>query len=193
MALWIFVNEKGLVDGWSSQYMDGAIEVDLDVGNPLLNRLGSVRYKNGVLFEDESVTLEKAVQEKDRELNEACKQAIIDGFIHNINGIDYRFSLDMEAQMNFQGAERLLSAGAIEEIYWTVRTMDGEYTRIPINKEVMIELSIKILTHKDGMISRYRDILMPYVKSLRNVKEIESVNWNSRVYSVAEVNDILKY
>jgi hypothetical protein len=59
---------------------------------------------------------------------------------------------------------------------WTVRK-NGEYTRIPINKAIMNELTIAILLHKDSNISKYRDFLMPLVNSATTVEEINAIKW----------------
>lgn len=128
----------------------------------------------------ESKPLEEILQEqrilKDRELNDACQEAILAGFKHTINGIEYEFSYDKEAQGNFSDAQSILSDGLIAELLWTVK-QDGEYTRIPINKTIMDELKLVILLHKTSNISKYRDKLMPLVESASSVEEVEAVIW----------------
>ena len=123
--------------------------------------------------------LDKAKEDKSKELNTACQEAILSGFYHVIDGEKYHFSFDIEAQLNFQGAERLFSMGAIDEVKWTVHREDGRYERITINKEIMNELSLVILKHKNDNISKYRDVLLPMVEKAETVEEVESITWDS--------------
>lgn len=113
---------------------------------------------------------------KDIELNVSCKESILSGFKHTIDGVEYHFSFDTEAQLNFQGARELLMNDEISEIMWTVRR-DGEYTRIPINKSIMTELTVAILRHKESNIAKYRDFLMPLVQQATTVEEIDTIVW----------------
>jgi hypothetical protein len=115
---------------------------------------------------------------KDEELNKDCKESILKGFTHTIEGVEYFFSFDPEAQSNFQGVERLFDKGLVTEVTWTVRKSE-EYKRIIITKEVMDELTIKILQHKNGNISKYRDYLLPLVHQATTVEEVEGISWDS--------------
>lgn len=144
----------------------------------LFNAIWDFSKNDWVEGENSEEVLEVYKQGKDMELNEACKESILKGFTHEVNGIEYHFSFDSEAQFNFQGAERLFSTGQIDEIRWTVKNMEtGEYERILITKEVMEELVMKILQHKDSNISKYRDFLLPIVKSAETIEEIETIKW----------------
>ena len=124
-------------------------------------------------------SLDEAKERKNEELNIACQEAILSGFYHVIDGERYHFSFDMEAQLNFQGAERLFSMGVIDEVKWTVHREDGRYERITINKEIMDKLSLVILKHKNDNISKYRDVLLPMVEKAETVEEVESITWDS--------------
>lgn len=113
---------------------------------------------------------------KDEELNAACAKSILSGFDQEINGVVYHFSFDTEAQLNFQGSERLLSSGMIESIDFTV-FRDGKYERIAIDKDAMNILTMAILRHKADNIAKYRDVLMPKVEAASTKEEIESIKW----------------
>jgi hypothetical protein len=115
-------------------------------------------------------------QLKDAELNELCRQSILAGFTHTIDGIEYQFSYDSEAQQNFTDAMTALGQGLIQSIGWTVKK-EGEYTRIQITPEIMNELKIVILMHKDSNISKYRDVLMKAVTEAQTVEEVRAVSW----------------
>lgn len=138
-------------------------------------------FQNGDWVEtitDEEL-LDPLKKQKDDELNEACKQAILAGFEHVINGQTYWFSYDMEAQGNFRDGRDILKDGIKTEVPWTVRIggVDGEYARIPINLAVMNELTLIIMDHKLEKISKYRDELMPLVDAAERPEDLLAVNW----------------
>lgn len=134
------------------------------------------KYEDGTLIKDESVLLEIARQEKNLELADECNKAILSGFNYTINNIDYHFSFDVEAQLNFQGASLLFAQDKITELTWTVTNGDN-YERIIITKEIMNELNIAMLQHKANNISRYRDILSPKLATATTIEEIQSLSW----------------
>lgn len=179
MKIYILIGEQNRVVGWSSTSgMPNEIEVDISEDHEFFHQpFSAFVYSSGSLVKDESYLLDLAKKRKDQELNEACNQAILAGFDHTINGVTYHFSFDIEAQLNFQGAERVLSSGLATSINWTVMR-DGVYERIPITKELMDELTLKILEHKDGNISKYRDILLPRVYAATTIEEVNSITWD---------------
>lgn len=179
MRIYIDVDENKRIDGWSSTPLsENSIEIEVEENHPVLMSYGKYYYIDGELVENLSGLLEDMKVKKDSELNTACRNAILDGFIHRVNGVDYHFSFDTEAQLNFQGAERLLNGGMTQEILWTVRK-DGEYTRIPIDGKIINELVVAILKHKNDNVSKYRDILMPLVESATTIEEVNSISWDS--------------
>ncbi|MNF64999.1 hypothetical protein D3C84_467490 [compost metagenome] len=115
---------------------------------------------------------------KDTELNKACEKSILSGFKHIINDIEYHFSYDIEAQINFGDAKIALNEGLKQEVMWTVKK-DGEYTRLPITKDIMDGLSVAILDHKSNNVSKYRDFLMVIVNSATSIEEINSITWDN--------------
>lgn len=177
MKIFIDIDNNNRVIGWGiSPPSDNAIEIEVSEDHPVLMEFGKYLYIDGELIQDLSHLLEEMKRDKDKELNKACQQAILNGFTHVIDGVEYHFSFDQEAQLNFQGAESLLNNGIIDEIKWTVRKND-EYTRITINKEVMSELSLTILLHKAENIARYRDELLPKVQQATTIEEIKNIKW----------------
>lgn len=126
---------------------------------------------------DPSILLEMTKEIKRAELDEACNQAIINGFDHEINGVLYHFSYDAEAQINFNDGAQVLNQGLVEELLWTVYNPEGQYERIAINKEMMNDITNTIILHKQGMISRYRDELLPLVEAATTIEEVEAIKW----------------
>jgi hypothetical protein len=178
VTIFVVIDENGKVNGWSSSHMEGSIEVQIPEdheflsGNPFL-----YRYVDNKLLRDSDIELESAKKKKDDELNSACKEAILDGFEYEVDGIVYKFSYDMEAQINFGDAKDILNEGLVPSIPWTVKNPEGEYSRISVDKALMYNLTFAIMQHKTDKISRYRDILLPVVRSAETLEEVNGVTW----------------
>lgn len=165
------------VHSWGSNpFPQNNAQIEVEDNHEILFYPMHFVYSKGEIIRNDAFVLERERRKKDLELNKACNAAIVYGFTHTIEGIEYHFSYDIEAQGNFRDAQTVLSKGVVEEITWTVRK-DGEYTRIPITKEIMDELTLVILQHKDNNISKYRDFLMPLVNQSEEVEEIRSITW----------------
>lgn len=182
MVIFISVDENNVLTGWgSSKSIDSEVEVELIESHPLFYTHPRLFiYQDGQVILSSELQLSNAKSKKDIELNQACQGAILAGFFHTINEVDYWFSYDKEAQGNFSDAQSLLSDDLVEEIIWTVK-QDGVYTRIPITKDIMQELKMVILRHKTGNISKYRDVLMKVVNEAQTVEEVEAVSWNQEI------------
>lgn len=142
------------------------------------NPIYDFQLQDWVETQDLSGILDEEKRQKDQELNEATNAAIAAGFDHTINGVTYHFSFDTEAQLNYQGAERLLSKGTLTSIDFTV-FRDGTYERIPITAEEMEKISIAILMHKNRNIVKYRELLLPLVYEAKTVEEVRAITWDS--------------
>ncbi|MEH7117222.1 DUF4376 domain-containing protein [Neobacillus vireti] len=178
MQIFIHVNEDNVLQGWgSSPLTEADIAVEVEENHPLFSTSPRLFvYQEGQIIKSFELELQRAKDKKDIELNQACKESILAGFSHVINGIEYWFSYDKEAQQNFSDAKQAFNDGLIESINWTVK-QDGEYTRIPITNAIMQELSLVILKHKDRNISKYRDELMPQLKAAKTVEEVQALSW----------------
>ena len=180
MNIYIQVNEKNRIRSWGTTRSDESdVEVQVEDNHPIFYSAPELFVlREGQIVKDELFVLENAKIDKLVELNEACNQAILDGFTHTIDGIDYHFSFDFEAQFNFHAAQTLFENGTIDNIVWTAKR-NGEYTRVPIDKQIMGELAVHILQHKNGNISKYRDFLEPIVQSATTIEEVNSIKWDS--------------
>lgn len=179
MKIFIDLDENKRVVGWGSSSMGvNSIEIDIEnIDEFLLEPMNHRVTDDFALVKDESFLLDSLRRKKDEELNKACQKSILDGFDHVVNGVTYHFSFDTESQLNFQGAERILSQGLVPAISWTV-TENGEYKRVMITPQIMNELMFVILRHKDGNIARYREKLMPKVNSATTKAEIDAIHWD---------------
>jgi len=177
MDVYIDVEESGRISGYAlSPFSEDCVKVEMEEGDPFFTSFGLYAYVDGEVVKDISFVLSDKKREKDRELNEACKRCISEGFTHMIDGVEYHFSFDTEAQLNFQGAIFLFAENKVDEIMWTVRR--GEvYERIPITKGVMDELALVILQHKDTNIRKYRDTLLPLLNEATTFEEVDSIKW----------------
>lgn len=170
-------SEKRVLHASTSPFAEEYQEIEVD-NYEVFESPDLFIYKDGTLEKDETKQLEKRKLAKDQELNQACNDAIMAGFDHVIDGLEYHFSFDTEAQLNFQGIRPLLAEGIVTQVDWTV-SRDGAYHRIPVDKKLMDELTVAILMHKDGNVRKYRNVLLPKVYEATTIEEVDKINWNS--------------
>jgi hypothetical protein len=134
------------------------------------------KVENDRLIKDDVYVLEMVKAGKGKELEDACRESILNGFPYTINGVEYHFSYDYEAQGNFRDAKEALLDGSIPEVRWTVRK-DGEIHRVLITKEIIVDLCREAMTQKNDKISRLRDFLMLILEGCTTIEDINQLNW----------------
>jgi len=139
---------------------------------------------------EESKPLEERLQEakkrKFAELDTACSAAILGYFKAPVNGVDYEFSFDYEAQSNFIGTMTLFTQGLISEIEWTA-WKDGKPNRIKISKEDFLNVAMLGYRHKDDKVTKLRNVLEAQINACQTVEELKNIRWEeSEVVSPVE-------
>ena len=188
MKIFVELDEQNMVIAWASvQGNANEIEIEIPDDDPFLNDYPfQYMLVNGKLVKSNEYALNLAKSLKNDELNKMCNQTILAGFSHEINGQAYWFSYDYEAQTNFGDAKDALKDGIVSTVPWTVRLGDknGPYSRIDIDLPTMQGLAVRILEHKSGTISHYRDELMPIVNAVtitttleEAIAEVQAVTW----------------
>ncbi|MEX3713329.1 hypothetical protein ABFV99_13075 [Cytobacillus horneckiae] len=163
--------------GSTSSGAENEIEIEIDRTHDFIEFPFSYIVSDGTVVKDYEYLLQSVRREKDAELNSACENEILGGFDFEIDGTLYHFSFDIEAQLNYQGAERLLSKGVVESVEFTV-FHDGTYDRILIDSEKMDILSVAILNHTDSKVKRYRKVLLPLVNTAKTIEEVKAITWD---------------
>ena len=180
MNMFLALDANNYVNGMGSTYFElvgcETIELEIEPNHPIFLSLGQFKYDNGQLIEDKERELEIAKQDKLIELQLSCQEVINSGFTHVFNGVEYWFSLDMEAQQNFTSSYQIMKDGLVQEITWTVK-VNGEYSRLAITLPMMEELAIAIMTHKTNNIAKFRDFLTPQVNAATTLEEVEAITW----------------
>lgn len=188
MELYVDVNPvTNRIKCWASvSISNNCFKIEVDDTHSVITRPSDFLYLDGKLVEDLEYVLQIARESKDRELNQTCKNKILAGFNHTINGVNYWFSYDYEAQGNFRDARDDLRDGIVEYMPWTVREggENGPYVRILIDLNIMKEISGTIYRHKNKNISRYRDTLMPLVDKADTPDKVKEVSWESETLPV---------
>lgn len=182
MNIHVTHNSEGLIlaFGTSPVSIDGCTTSEFFVNHnhPLLQESNMTLYRvvAGELVEAPQESLTSAKAYKLEEVRQRCQDVIIAGFDHVIDGITYHFSLDTEAQQNFTSTYQLMRDGLVNEVPWTV-TVDGEYTRIVITKDIMEELAVAILNHKTSNIAKFRDVLSILIEGAQTLEEVTAIQW----------------
>jgi len=152
------------------------IEVEVE-SMDIFNSPSAYKYENGQLVKDDSFLLDKMREDKLNSLTADCNKTIIGRFSHIINGKTYFFSNDMEAQSNFEKADRAFEKGRFTEVSWTCYNEDGDVCRLVFTAETFEELYVKHLEHIQYNVSKFRDVLMPQVDNAETIEELESIVW----------------
>lgn len=156
-------------------YETHRIEIESD--HPVLTNSEGYCLIDGSLILNKELELAKAKDNKVEELRLACQVAIEKGFDYRYGQTLYHFSLDSEAQFNFNSTYQLMNDNLVEKVAWTV-TVDDVYTRLEVDKDMMKELSLLILQHKTTNISKLRDVLTVRIQNATTVSEVESIRWS---------------
>lgn len=175
MLIYITVDTDGTLQGWgSNRGSENEIEVEVPDDHIIFHTNPKVlKYMNGTILKDEEIQLMRAKDRKDRELNAACNQAILDKFPSVIDGVTYYFSSDMEAQKNFDKAGRAFDKGWITLVPWTAYDGDGSVVRLNLDVVNFDSVYRDQANHVQSKVSHYRDVLMPQVDAVTITTTLE--------------------
>lgn len=109
-------------------------------------------------------------------MNNSCKMEIEDGFEFKIKGETYKFSYEQENQINFQNTDRLFELGIIEETKWNAY-LGEDKIRILLDKKTFSEVFLAGIMHKQSILSKYNDIILPSIDTMTNVEELKTLKW----------------
>lgn len=151
-------------------------KIDLELDHPALIDTTGYLLEGGKLIYYSDNALKIAKENKLQELSIACQKSIEYGFDYAHGDKVYHFSLDQEAQLNFSNVYQLMRDGLVESTTWTVQ-VDGEYSRLEVNQDMMKDLNLYILRHRTQNISKFRDTLSLQVQQAKDIATVESIRW----------------
>lgn len=158
--------------------MESEIEVEVADDHPIFNtHFKLFKYIDGQIIKDSDIELSSMKDKKSKALNKACSETILGKFPHYVNGAIYYFSNDMEAQANFEKADRAFEKGRFTEVGWTCYDEYENVCRLVFTAETFESLYINHLLHIQKNIARFRDILMPDLNNAQTIEEVESIIW----------------
>lgn len=120
----------------------------------------------------------KKKESKIHGLNSDCRNSILNGFDCELNGINYHFSYDQEAQINFQDTIRLFDNNMIEMVNWNATLHEGK-VRLTLDKIMFEKVYLNSVKHKLDTISKYRDELIPMLNNASTNEEVDKITWDS--------------
>lgn len=109
-------------------------------------------------------------------MNNSCKMEIEAGFEFKIKGETYKFSYEQENQINFHNTDRLFELGIIEETKWNAY-LGEDKIRILLDKKTFSEIFLAGIMHKQSILSKYNDIILPSIDTMTNVEELKTLKW----------------
>jgi hypothetical protein len=180
MVIYFTLDSEGRLEGVSSHpsNVDGEISMNIREDHEVLKNPFIFRYENGELVKDVKFQLQQLKISKLNELNQACEYHILNGFKHKIREEIYHFSYDKEAQLNLRDTKELFDTDIITEHTLTAKK-NGECVRVTVNKEEFNNLYVVSVKHKNECISKFRDQLVPMVRSAATIEDIMNISWHS--------------
>lgn len=112
-------------------------------------------------------------ESKINDLKLECNQKIIDGF--TLDG--ERYSYSQEKQINFQDTYQLFLNNMITEISWNAY-IDGEKTRVLLDKDKFQRVYLAGVKHKVDTMSRLNDVLILMVNSAESKEVVARIYWD---------------
>lgn len=158
--------------------MDNCETFEIPDNQEIMNNPSVFILKGNEIVKDEVYLLEILKKEKGQELNNACSNAIMSGFNHIIDGVEYHFFYDAEAQINLQDMFNMLNTGLKNDAKITVMK-NGENIRLEITKGTLSGLMVASFEHKERHLSKYRDELVPLIEQATTLEEIQSITWST--------------
>jgi YHS domain-containing protein len=180
MKIYILVKEDGRIDGWGSNPSGASNEVAYEIEANHLFLMTSPRnykYENGVIVESSSIILSDAKKAKLQELNNKCNETILGRFLSSVDGVDYYFSCDENAQKNFDKADSAFDKGRMTEIRWTSYDLNGNVVRLTLDQSKFEIVYLAHLNHINSNIAKFRDDLMPKVEASTSVEQVNRIMW----------------
>lgn len=116
----------------------------------------------------------KAREMKMSELDKACQQSILGYFKATVDGVEYSFSCDFEAQTNFEKVDRAFEKGRMTQINWTAYDANGNVVRVTLDPTSFEPVYLAHLYHIQSNISRLRDVLQPQVE-IASEEELKTI------------------
>lgn len=154
------------------------------------NGLYKGQFKNNIWVEaeDQSVlnTLKSEILEqirvaKQKELEDSCSADLTYGYQYIVSGVQYRFSFDLEAQANFQGALRLLESGVVPFVPWTAYDPTGKRVRLNLTVNDLHGMELAQFHHKNDVTSKYNDLLLNHLYVADTEDEIKAISWGDMI------------
>lgn len=144
-------------------------------------------------FASRNELLKDSKDVKKAELSQACQECILAGFKAKVNGTDYRFSYDKEAQSNLYERWQLFQNNMIDSITITAHaTTDDSFKRINVDFKQFATIYLASVKHKEDCISRLHDILVPMVDNAVTIEQINDIHWDNQVVIPIEPSIVVK-
>ena len=123
------------------------------------------------------VKVQQAKDSKFNELNNACNMTILGYFTALVNGIEYSFSNDSEAQDNFKDGLWALEGNHATTVKWTAYDVNGDVIRLDLDLVNLNNVNMARLTHKNDQVAKLRDTLEPQLNLATTIDEVKAIMW----------------
>jgi hypothetical protein len=165
--------EKIALEGEMQDFNTIFVKPPLGLSKPKWDRSNNIwtegKSEEDLLYDEQTLKMQ--------ELSTECNKTILGRFSVTVEGVEYQFSNDMEAQSNFEKCDRAFEKGRATEIPWTAYDVDGNVVRVLLNDIKFEPVYVAHLTHIQNNISKLRDFLEPQVWGASTVEEVRNIIW----------------
>lgn len=153
-------------------------EIGVEPDNTMVESVPDIYDKWDSIQNKWVLDLEKYKDNKIDELNNACNQSILGRFTSTVNGVQYQFSYDAEAQSNFSKAGRAFDKNLVTSVSWTAYEIEtGNMIRLTLDVNAFDAVFADSLNHVNSNVSNFRDVLQPQVNAATSKDEVDAIVW----------------
>ena len=120
--------------------------------------------------------IEEYKEDRKTKISRKCREEIEKGF--TVEG--KRFSYEIDNQQNFSDTMRLFDNNMIDNVGWNTY-INGEKTRIRLNKVEFTKVYLEGVKHKTDALSKLNDGIFPLIDLCENKEMIDKVSWDIEV------------
>lgn len=114
-------------------------------------------------------------ENKWNELDSACTNAILGRFKAILDGVEYEFSYDDQAQSRFNGTPYLFSSGIATSIEWTAY-LNGQRTSVFLDEVKFNTVAKAAFNHQNANIAKFRQKITE-LTAVQNIPDFELIQW----------------
>lgn len=173
MTVYLFLDDEGFCEGWSSNYGENLIPYEIN-NETILNGIMKYRYYDGVLIYDESKALMNAKTTRSSRAKEQLANHLSKGFSVTLDGEDYIYPYNEENKAYLNKVNELVKSNLINEASFNFYKGDQEVS-LSVKKVNIDEMWLLSFLHEESCQNIYDTYILKVTeaKSLAQLQKIK--------------------